>query len=510
MASAGVGGAKAPAVRAVKAPAVDPAGLPAASEPMAPAVRPVKAPAVGPAGLPAASEPAAPAVRPVKAPAVGPAGLPAASEPAAPAVRPVKAPAVDPGGPAGPAAVSERTALAVRPPGPAGLPAASERTALAVRPVKAPAGPAGSPAASEPKALVVRPVKNPAVGPVTGRAAATGTGSQGDQRDQPAACVQSTARRAPGAPRPARRGVWTAGLKWRMLGLIASVLVLVTAGAVIVTLSRHPAAAAGRAGQGGGRGGLDQVAIDAEAVARGQAAAWITREVSRDAILSCDPLMCLTLRAHGIPAGDLLVLRPGMPDPLGSELVVATSAVRSQFGSMLSDVFAPTVIASFGTGSGAIPVRVIAPDGVRAYDAALSGDVQARRMAGEELSHNKRIMVSVLAAKQLAAGQVDSRLLVTLATMAALNPVHVAAFGDPGPGASPGVPLRSVDLSAMGGAPWTGRSAYVRSALALLRAQLPPYQAASVGPVPAGGDQTVLRIEFGAPSPLGLLGHKTP
>ncbi len=295
-----------------------------------------------------------------------------------------------------------------------------------------------------------------------------------------------------------------------MLGLIAAVLVLATAGAVIAALSRHPAAAVGRAGQDGGRRGRDQAAIDAEAVARGQTAAWITREVSGDAILSCDPLMCLTLKDHGVPAGELLELRPGMRDPLGSELVVATSAVRSQFGSMLSDVYAPTVIASFGTGNGAIAVRVIAPGGVRAYDAALSADVQARRMAGEELSRNKRIMVSAPAARQLAAGQVDSRLLVTLATMAAQNPVRVAAFGDAGPGASPGVPLRSVDLSAMGGAPWTGRSAYVRSALALLRAQRPPYLAASVGPVPAGGGQLVLRIEFAAPSPLGLLGRKTP
>jgi hypothetical protein len=294
-----------------------------------------------------------------------------------------------------------------------------------------------------------------------------------------------------------------------MLGLLASVLVLVTAGAVIATLSRHPATAAGRAGQTRG-GSQDQAAISAEAVTRGQAASWITREVSRDAILSCDPLMCLVLKAHGIPAGDLLVLRPGMPDPLGSELVVATSAVRSQFGSMLSDVYAPTVIASFGTGNGAITVRAIAPDGVRAYDTALSADVQARRVAGEELSHNKRIMVSAPAARQLVAGQVDSRLLVTLAAMAAQNPVHVVAFGDPGPGASPGVPLRFVDLSAIGAAAWTGRSPYVRSVLALLRAQQPPYLATSVGPVPVGGDQTVLRIEFAAPSPLGLLGRKTP
>ena len=89
--------------------------------------------------------------------------------------------------------------------------------------------------------------------------------------------------------------------------------------------------------------------------------------------------------------------------------------------------------------------------------------------------------------------------------MATLSSVRVAAFGDWGPGASPGVPFRSVDLAAVRGAPWTGQSAYVRSILALLRAQVPPYQAASVDPVPTGSGQTVLRITFSAPSIFGLL-----
>ena len=117
---------------------------------------------------------------------------------------------------------------------------------------------------------------------------------------------------------------------------------------------------------------------------RNLAAAWVAHEVSRDAIVSCDPLMCQALGAHGIPAGDLLVLQPGARDPLGSELVVATAAVRSQFGSRLASVYAPTVLASFGTGDGAIAVRVIAPDGARAYDAALSADVRARKRSGEQ------------------------------------------------------------------------------------------------------------------------------
>ena len=290
-----------------------------------------------------------------------------------------------------------------------------------------------------------------------------------------------------------------------MLGLIASVLVLVTAAGVIAFISRHPAGTGARAPQRPGLGSHSQDAIGAAAATRNLAASWIAHEVSRDAIVSCDPLMCQALGARGIPAGDLLVLQPGSRDPLGSELVVATAAVRSQFGSRLASVYAPTVLASFGSGNGAIAVRMIAPDGVRAYDAALSADMRARQATGRKLVHNRRIVVAALAARQLAAGDVDSRLLDVLATMATLNPVRIAAFGDSGPGASTGVPLRSVDLAEVRHAPWTGQSAYVRSVLALLRAQVPPYLAASVTPVPTGGGQTVLRVTYPAPNILGLL-----
>ena len=35
---------------------------------------------------------------------------------------------------------------------------------------------------------------------------------------------------------------------------------------------------------------------------------WVARQVSRDALVSCDRVMCATLTAHGFPARDLLVL----------------------------------------------------------------------------------------------------------------------------------------------------------------------------------------------------------
>ena len=220
--------------------------------------------------------------------------------------------------------------------------------------------------------------------------------------------------------------------------------------------------------------------------------------------------MCQALGARGIPDGDLLELRPGTTDPLGSDVLVATAAVRSQFGGRLSGVYAPAVIASFGSGNLRITIRAIAPDGAAAYRSALSADLLARKAAGAQLARNPRIVASPTARTQLAAGQVDSRLLVTIAGMAALAPVDVVTFGDSAPGAGPGSPLRSADLAETGGAARTGSSASMPSMLAFLRAQRAPYLAAHVEIVRHPGGQTVLLIEFAAPSPLGLLSPHSP
>jgi hypothetical protein len=294
-----------------------------------------------------------------------------------------------------------------------------------------------------------------------------------------------------------------------MFGLGASVLLLLTAAGVIALASQHQPAPKGNAGQaaGGSPGGG---AISAETQIRNQAASWVAAQVSRSAIVACDPLMCAALEAHHIPVGDLLVLQPGTIDPLGSEVVAATAAVRSQFGTRLSTVYAPTVLASFGAGSAAVVIREIAREGAGAHAAGLRTDLHVRKSGGALLRHNKRVTVAGPAIEQLAAGQVDTRLLSILATMATLYAVHIADFGDSAPGASAGVPLRAVDLAGPHGTSWTGSSAYGRSVLAFLHQQLPPYRPASVKPVLLASGRTVLRITFTAPSPLGLLHGKGP
>jgi hypothetical protein len=235
-----------------------------------------------------------------------------------------------------------------------------------------------------------------------------------------------------------------------------------------------------------------------------QAASWVASQVSKDAIVSCDPVMCRSLEARGIPAAALLELRPDRASPPQSSVIVATAAVRRMLGPRLNSVFAPEALATFGSGTGQVSIREIAPQGAAAYSAALRADVQARKQSGTELLHSQRIAVSPAARGPLSRGEVDSRLLVTISGLSARQQVSVVGFGDVGPGASPGVPLRSADLAETVGPEGPSRAARVQSMLAFLRAQRPPYQAARATVRLASGAY-VLRIEFAAPSPLGLL-----
>jgi hypothetical protein len=242
-------------------------------------------------------------------------------------------------------------------------------------------------------------------------------------------------------------------------------------------------------------------------VTRNEAAAWVAQQVSRNTVVSCDRVMCLALREHGVPPSDLLVLLPKTVTPAGSQIVVATATIRDQFGRRLASVYAPAVLASFGSGNARIEIRQIAPNGAAAYQSALNADLQDRKKFESLLVGNYlQVVAAPRASQQLHDGQVDMRLVLLIEGLAAneAQPIDIVALGDLGPGASAGIPLRSATLA--------GSMATLRSMLEVARSKKllgGPYTPTHAEITQRGGRQ-VLVLEFAAPSPLGVLSSSTP
>jgi hypothetical protein len=165
------------------------------------------------------------------------------------------------------------------------------------------------------------------------------------------------------------------------------------------------------------------------------------------------------------------------------------------------------VIASFGTGQARIEIRTIPPAGAAAFRRQLSSGERAARTQGAQLLGNRRIAASPEARAALAGGHVDTRLLATLAALAARHPVQIITFGDANPGAGPAIPLRSADLSGADRASGLSAAAYRRWLVGFLRAQQSDYRATYIITLrSAAGGATVVRIEFAAPSELAVPG----
>lgn len=274
---------------------------------------------------------------------------------------------------------------------------------------------------------------------------------------------------------------WHARWHWRFaavaltLGGVA-VLMLWLAGGLAGTSSpttRLPSAGAGPASPA--------------AAAQARAAAWITAQVSSDVMVACYPRMCAALQEQGVAAGRLMPLRSAAASPLGASVLVTSRSA----GGQLASRYAPALIASFGSGASRIEVRAVESGGISAYRAALRADLAARRAAGSQLLRNSHIRFTARGAAQLRASEVDTRLLATLAALASQYSFRVTAFGD----AAPGAPLLFREVTV------TGIGHGLAAALAMVRAQNPPYLPARSAIAGQGG----LSIEFAAPSPLGLL-----
>jgi hypothetical protein len=230
---------------------------------------------------------------------------------------------------------------------------------------------------------------------------------------------------------------------------------------------------------------------------RSLAAAWIVQQVSPDEMVACDLVMCHQLQASGFPAARLKPLPSAASNPLGSGLVVATPAVRGQFGSRLATADAPLVLAGFGSGPDRVEVRVVAPDGAAAFKSQLAAEHAYLVSAGAQLLGDQNIQVSPAARAVLRTGGADPRLLAMLSVLAAGMPVRLTAFEDSPPEASAptSVPLRGAEIGA-------SSPAGISAVLAFLQAQQGVYRPAAVAVVRSSGGQSLVSIRFDAPGPM--------
>jgi hypothetical protein len=266
-------------------------------------------------------------------------------------------------------------------------------------------------------------------------------------------------------------------------------LFLLSAGSAFL-LTRHEGMPASRSAD-------SQVAI------RDRAAAWVASQVSRASLVSCDQVMCRALEAHRVPAADLLVLRPGAADPLRSSVIVVTAAVTRMVGSGPLDEDAPATLASFGSGDKRISIRMIFAQGAAAYASALRAGLAARK-ANESWLLNPRITMSAAARRQLATGQVDSRLVLTIANLASVKwPVRILTFGDQAPGASAGIPLRCAEVTVTGSRAGADLAGQARLMSGYVHGLEDFYVTARIQAVRLTGGREAVQIGFTAPSPLG-------
>jgi hypothetical protein len=297
---------------------------------------------------------------------------------------------------------------------------------------------------------------------------------------------------APASPRAPARSPTRGRGRAIITGSAIITLVLLSTGSAFL-LTRHAGTAKARTG------------TSAEAAVRDRAAAWVASQVGRTGLVSCDRVMCQALRAHHVPATDLLVLKPGGAGLLRSAVVVVTAAVKKMVGIRLLAADAPAAIAGFSSGPGQISIQVIFPRGAAAYATALRKEIADRKGAGSSLLRQGSVTASTLARQQLQGGQVDSRLLLTLGELTLQGPVYIVSFGGRAPGASPGVPFRSADLLVTGGKADPAPAVQVREMSDFVHQLGTYYASARIRTVRIADGQDAVRIEFTAPGRFGLL-----
>ena len=300
----------------------------------------------------------------------------------------------------------------------------------------------------------------------------------------------------PGRPPPGRRRRTAARRRWRAVTVLGSALLVAGLGGMAFALA-GPGTPPAR--PTGGRHAGTSPPFDNETAVRNRAVIWIMHQVSRAAVVGCDAQVCTDLHSRGMPYANLLTLGPQSNDPLGADLVVDTATVRAQFRDRLH-VWAPAIIAAFGSGNARIEIRLEFPGGATSYRAVQGAYLRARKLADVQLLTNSSIKLSATATAQLRSGEIDPRLPELIALMVHYHPLQIVDFGDQSPGGGPASLLRSLDLATADPPAHLTSSAYINWMRSFIRAQRSKYHPALTLVTIRG--QRMLRIGYGAPSPL--------
>jgi hypothetical protein len=280
------------------------------------------------------------------------------------------------------------------------------------------------------------------------------------------------------------------------VGVAAAAVVLVAVGIVALSLSFHMRPSSDTPPT---KKSLMALEKDRETVAD-----FVIAQVSHDASVACDPVMCRVLIQQGFPSRSVYKVQPNSNYPLSAAVVVETPALRQEFGTSLGTNVAPMVLAEFGRGADRMAVRVVAPHGAHAYEAALRADIKQRKAVGSALATSRQVTANRVVRKALIDGAVDSRLLIAITALASQHPIDILLFGTRYPGASADTPFRMAEFAENGKAAKMSNSDYVNSLIHVLQTQLAAYSPIWTRTTLVG--KPVLEVTFRAPSPLGLIG----
>jgi hypothetical protein len=284
--------------------------------------------------------------------------------------------------------------------------------------------------------------------------------------------------------------------RWTAVAVVPTVIIVTVAAGIVVALTHAPASAhAGltkpkltTAQQQARAAAARELAANTRA-----AATWIAAEVSEHAVVDCDPATCAAILQAGYGSAGNVVLQTGISLSAAGAVVVATPAVRAQYGSQL-DAAAPETIAVFGAGAQAVQVRVVVPGGQAAYSAAATSAISARRSVALKLIASSRVHVYPAPRAALIAGLIDPRLLTALQWLAARSSVDIYAFSDRGPTADALAPYRQAEIIGL-------LSRRAAAAIARQLLALPDSFRPALAVVRGPGGNYGLTLRFKAPSP---------